>query len=72
MALDPSYATKNYTEQGGDRTIMGGDLVLPENAPSKTPTEGAAIRAYESGGTKYAALYFPDGTIYDFTLTLRS
>jgi hypothetical protein len=72
MALDPSYATKNYTEQEGDRTIMGGDLILPEAAPSKTPTEGAAIRAYESGGTYYCTLTFPDGTVCDLTVTPRS
>lgn len=43
-----SYAPKNYTEQGGDKTVIGGTLVIKEGAtvtglPSSfTPAENQA------------------------------
>lgn len=43
-----SYASKNYTEQGGDKTVIGGTLEIKEGAtvtglPSSfTPTENQA------------------------------
>jgi len=27
-----SYNTKNYTEQGGEKTVIGGELVIEEGA----------------------------------------
>lgn len=49
--------TKNYTEQGGDVTHIGGKLVFDEGAsveglPSSTPAENQA----ESAATTVAAL----------------
>ena len=45
-----SYNTKNYTEQGGDKTIIGGTLEIKEDAiviglpsPTVIPAEYQAI-----------------------------
>lgn len=39
-----TYNTKNYTEQGGEKTVIGGTLEIKEGAavtglPSSSPTE---------------------------------
>ena len=39
-----AYNTKNYTEQGGEKTVIGGTLEIKEGAtvtglPSSSPTE---------------------------------
>lgn len=44
-----SYSTKNYTEQGGEKTVIGGTLEIKEGAsviglPSSfTPAENQAV-----------------------------
>ena len=48
-----SYSAKNYTEQGGDKTVIGGTLEIKEEAtvtglPSSfTPAENQAASAAE-------------------------
>jgi hypothetical protein len=57
MEDQPMSTTKNYTEQGGDVTHIGGKLVFDEGAsveglPGSTPAENQA----ESAATTVAAL----------------
>ena len=51
-----SYNTKNYTEQGGEKTVIGGTLEIKEGA-SVTGLTSTAAPASESalGGVKAAA-----------------
>ena len=54
-----SYNTKNYTEQGGDKTVIGGTLEIKEGAsvtgltPTATPASEMAlggVKASPAGG----------------------
>ena len=46
-----SYNAKNYTEQGGNKTIIGGELEIKSGATLKLE-EGAEVQGLPAGGTK--------------------
>jgi len=51
-----SYNTKNYTEQGGDKTVIGGTLEIKEGASVMGLTSTAAPASEAAlGGVKAAA-----------------
>lgn len=51
-----SYNTKNYTEQGGEKTVIGGTLEIKEGATVTGLTSTAAPASETSlGGVKAAA-----------------
>ena len=48
-----SYNTKNYTEQGGEKTVIGGTLEFTDNAkvtnlPAATKTSTGGIKAVDN------------------------
>ena len=49
-----SYNTKNYTEQGGEKTVIGGEVILAANA-KVTIDPGAVIEGLPSGSFTPAA-----------------
>lgn len=44
-----SYNTKNYTEQGGEKTVIGGELEILPGAKIKAD-EGAEVEGFGGGG----------------------
>lgn len=44
-----SYNTKNYTEQGGARTVIGGEIEILPGAKIKA-CEGAEVQGFGGGG----------------------
>lgn len=47
-----NYNTKNYTEQGGDTTVIGGTLDIKSGASVKgLPSAGFAVLANQSAST---------------------
>ena len=51
-----SYVTKNYTDKGGDRTVIGGELVIREGAQVSGLPSGAAENQAASTAEDAAAL----------------
>ena len=51
-----SYSTKNYTEQGGEKTVIGGTLEIKEGASvTGLPTSGISVATETAlGGIKAA------------------
>jgi len=49
-----SYNTKNYREQGGEKTIIGGEVILSANA-KVTIDPAAVIEGLPSGSINAAA-----------------
>ena len=47
-----SYNTKNYTEQGGEKTLIGGELEILPGATIKAD-EGATVEGFGGGGEPY-------------------
>ena len=44
-----SYSAKNYTEQGGERTVIGGEIEILTGAKIKAD-EGAEVEGFGGGG----------------------
>ena len=44
-----SYNAKNYTEQGGERTVIGGEIEILAGATIKAD-EGATVEGFGGGG----------------------
>ena len=44
-----SYSAKNYTEQGGERTVIGGEIEILAGAKIKAD-EGAEVEGFGGGG----------------------
>ena len=44
-----SYSVKNYTEQGGERTVIGGEIEILAGAKIKAD-EGAEVEGFGGGG----------------------
>ena len=56
MMADNTYNTKNYTEQGGEKTVIGGTLEIKEGASVTGLTSTAAPASAKAlGGVKAAA-----------------
>jgi len=55
-----SYNTKNYREQGGEKTVIGGEVILAANA--KVTIDPAAIIDGLPGGSINAAASQADST----------
>jgi hypothetical protein len=55
-----SYNTKNYREQGGEKTVIGGEVILAANA--KVTIDPAAIIEGLPGGSINAAASQVDST----------
>ena len=55
-----SYNTKNYREQGGEKTVIGGEVILAANA--KVTIDPAAIIEGLPGGSINAAASQADST----------
>lgn len=51
-----SYNTKNYTEQGGDITHIGGKLIIEEGAEIEGLVQAPAEKIAESTATTVAGL----------------
>ena len=47
-----SNNTKNYTEQGGEKTMIGGELEILPGAKIKAD-EGATVEGFGGGGEPY-------------------
>jgi hypothetical protein len=55
-----SYNTKNHREQGGEKTVIGGEVILA--AGSKLTIEAGAVIEGLSAGTITPAASRPDST----------
>ena len=55
-----SYNTKNYREQGGEKTVIGGEVILAANA--KVTIDPAAVIEGLSSGSINAAASQADST----------
>lgn len=69
-----SYSTKNYTEQGGDKTVIGGTLEIKEGAsvtgltstaaPASEVALGGVKAAPKGAGDTVPAKIGEDGKLY--------